>query len=45
MKFDDYQVSMLKNTNVLINPLWTGGLFLGHQFFGTEKNVYFTLSY
>ena len=27
------------------NPLTTGSLFLDHQFFGKEKNVYFTLNY
>ena len=29
----------------LFNPLRTVGLLLDHQFFGKEKNVYFTLNY
>ena len=38
-------VHTIDKSPCFFNPLRTGGLFLDHQFFGKEKNVYFTLNY
>ena len=41
----EYSQKKSSTVECMLEPLRTGDLFLDHQFFRKEKNVYFTLNY